>query len=163
MSKMHKNIIFTMFLQGLLQILLCNKDWSWTTHWTPLDWTNGPVLISYSPVWSPVFCSLLDWTFKLLSQLTLAGLNLQMERPHREWWGLEKTRMVTSPVMILISKLKQQWIFSLNIFLTLFIPSFMTMHPAIKSIQRAHYMLTVCQNLHQNLDQTGASKSQITM
>ena len=54
-----------MFLQGLLQILLCNKDQSWTTHWTPLDWTNGLVLISYSPVRSLVFCGLLDWTFKL--------------------------------------------------------------------------------------------------
>ena len=27
---MHNNIVFMMFLQGLLQILLCNKDWSWT-------------------------------------------------------------------------------------------------------------------------------------
>ena len=62
---MHKNIVFTMFLQGLLQILLCNKDQSWTNLYTPLDWTNGLVLISYSPVQSPVFCSLLDWTFKL--------------------------------------------------------------------------------------------------
>ena len=61
---MHKNIVFIMFLQGLLQILLCNKDQSWTTHWTPLDWTNGLVLISYSLVRSPVFCGLLDWTFK---------------------------------------------------------------------------------------------------
>ena len=54
-----------MFLQGLLQILLCNKDRLWTAHWTPFDWTNGLVLIGYSLVWSPVFCSLLDWTFKL--------------------------------------------------------------------------------------------------
>ena len=54
-----------MFLQGLLQILLCNKDWSWTAHWTTLDQTNGLVLISYSLVQSLVFCGLLDWTFKL--------------------------------------------------------------------------------------------------
>ena len=42
---MHKNIVFTMFLQRLLQILLCNKDQSWTAHWTTLDWTNGPVTV----------------------------------------------------------------------------------------------------------------------
>ena len=36
-------------------ILLCNKGWPWTTHRAPLDQTNGPFLISYGPVQSPVF------------------------------------------------------------------------------------------------------------
>ena len=43
---MHKNIVFMMFLQGLLQILLCNEDWSFAVFWTgPLNSTHNQVLL----------------------------------------------------------------------------------------------------------------------